>query len=170
MKKLSALLVLLTLATTTLFAQMDKDKGPRESPKAESKMGNVSVTYGQPSKKGREIFGGLVPYGQVWRTGANEATEITFEKDGTFGGKPVKKGTYTLFTIPNANEWEVILNSQLKQWGAFGYDKVKDKDVLHVTVPAKTSNKVIEKFTMTVKKDGLLMEWDKTMVWVPIQD
>src|SRR5689334_20084655 len=69
---------------------------------------DISVTYGRPYKKGRDIFGGLEPYGKVWRTGADAATEVTFKKDGTFGGKPVKAGTYTLFTIPNEKEWTVI--------------------------------------------------------------
>src|SRR6476660_6493757 len=82
------------------------------SPKASAEGKGVKVTYGQPSKKGREIFGKLVPFGQVWRTGANEASEITFNKDVTVGGKPVKAGTYTLFTIPKETEWTVILNSQ----------------------------------------------------------
>jgi len=168
MNKISALLLLFALAASPVFAQKDKD-GPRESPKASSSFGNVSVTYGQPSKKGRIIFGNLVPYGKVWRTGANEATEITFKRDAKFGGNPVKAGTYTLFTIPNEGQWEIILNSQLKQWGAFGYDKVKDKDVLHVTVPSKQLDKEVEKFTITVKQDGLMMEWDKTAVWVPIK-
>ncbi len=167
MKKLSALVVLMLVAAATVFGQKDKDK-PRESPKMEANGPNVHVTYGQPSKKGREIFGGLVPYGQVWRTGANEATEITFDKDGMFGGKPVKKGTYSLFTIPNKGEWEIILNSELKQWGAFGYDKIKSKDVLHVKVPAQATNKVVEKFTISVMSDGLMMEWDKTRVLVPM--
>lgn len=111
----------------------------QESPRVSAEGNNVKVSYGQPSKKGRAIFGGLEKYGKVWRAGANEATEITFTKDGTFGGKPVKAGTYTLFAIPNEQEWTIILNSELKQWGSFNYDKIKGKDVLQVNVPAKKS-------------------------------
>ncbi len=93
---------------------------------------DISVRYGRPYKKGRIIFGSLVPYGKVYRCGADSATTITFDKDANFGGKPVKAGTYTFFVIPNEQSWTIILNSQLGQWGAFDYDKYKDKDVLHM--------------------------------------
>jgi hypothetical protein len=139
------------------------------SPRASAEYGNVSVDYGQPSKRGRVIFGVLEPYGQVWRTGANEATTITFKKDGTFGGKPVKAGTYTLFSIPREKEWEIILNSKQGQWGSYEYEKIKGNDVLHVTVPSKTTKEVVEKFTITVKADALILEWDQTQVSVPIK-
>ena len=139
------------------------------SPKAVAKYGNVEVNYSRPSKRNRVIFGVLEPYGQVWRTGANEATEITFKKDGLFGGKKVKAGTYTLFTIPGEKDWVVILNSKLGQWGAFEYENVKDKDVVNVTVPSKKKAEVTEQFTITVKADELLLDWDQTLVAVPIK-
>nr|MCU0355191.1 DUF2911 domain-containing protein [Cytophagales bacterium] len=131
---------------------------------------NIKVAYGQPSKRERVIFGpgGLEPYGKVWRTGANQATEITFAKDGTFGGKPVKAGTYTLFTIPDEKEWTVILNSQLGQFGAFEYDKHKGKNVLEVKAPVKKTASVVEKFTITPTDKELKMEWDQTSVSVPV--
>ena len=151
------------LAIGTLFA---KDE-TRVSKHTTVSVGNISITYGQPSKKGREIFGGLVPYGQVWRTGADEATEITFTKPCLFGGKQLEAGTYTLFTIPGKTEWTIILNKQLKQWGWFGYDKVKDQDRMKVTVPSKQTDDVVETFTITPRADGFLMEWDKTSVFVP---
>jgi hypothetical protein len=166
MKKIFTLVVFALLATTMTFAQ---DKKPVASPKQTVTSGNVSVTYGQPSKKGRAIFGGLVPYGQVWRTGANEATEITFNKDVDFGGKHVKAGTYTLFTIPTEKEWTIILNSQLKQFGAFDYDKYKSKDVVHVTVPAKHISNTVEKFTISAESNALILEWDQTSVRVPMK-
>lgn len=130
---------------------------------------NVKVTYGRPYKKGREIFGGLERYGKVWRTGADEATQITFEKDVTFGGKPVKAGTYTLFTIPNEKEWTVILNGQLGQWGAYDYDKNKGKDVAQITVPVKKLDKVVEQHTIRFADPGMIIEWDKTQVTVPLK-
>ena len=98
---------------------------------------NVKVTYGRPYKKGRPVFGSLVPYGKVWRCGADEATTITFAKDGTFGGKAVKAGTYALFVIPTETKWTIILNGNAKQWGAFDYEKNKSKDVLQADVPVK---------------------------------
>jgi Protein of unknown function (DUF2911) len=158
--------MLLMLISVSLLSAKDKEK--RASPMATAKGKNVSVTYSRPYKKGRAIFGSLVPYGEVWRTGANEATEITFAKSGSFAGKPVKAGTYTLFTIPTATAWTVILNSELKQWGAFGYDKVKDKDVLQATVQSTHLDHVVEQFTITVKDNGLLLEWDQTSVLIPM--
>lgn len=138
------------------------------SPPATAEGKNVKVDYGQPSKKEREIFGKLVPYGEVWRTGANKATEITFATDGTFGGQAVKAGTYTLFTIPTETEWTIILNSALKQWGAYGYEKIKDKDVLKVKVPSSKLDGVVEKLTFRFIEGNMIIEWDKTQVTVPI--
>jgi hypothetical protein len=138
------------------------------SPRVTAEGKNVKVAYGQPSKKGRVIFGGLEPYGKVWRAGANNATEITFANDGTFGGLPVKAGTYSLFAIPNEKEWTIILNSELKQWGAFGYDKIKDKDVLKVNVPAKKIDNVVEKLTYRFTDTHMILEWDQTQVAVPV--
>ena len=139
----------------------------RKSPHDTVSVDNITVTYGRPYKKERKIFGGLEPYGKVWRTGADQATQITFEKDATFGGKPVKAGTYTLFTIPNPDEWTIILNSQLGQWGHYSYEKNKDKDVLQVKVPATKLDTPIEQHTIRFDKSNLIIEWDDTRVVVP---
>jgi hypothetical protein len=163
MKKISISLFLLLAVVCVSFGQ--NPSSPRIT--AESK--NVKVAYGQPSKRGRVIFGELVPYGQVWRTGANQATEITFVKDGTFGGKPVKKGTYTLFTIPSETEWTIILNSQLNQNGAFEYDQNKEKNVLEVKAAAKKAANAVEKFTIRPTDTALVLEWDATSVSVPMK-
>lgn len=166
MKHILFLSLFLVAAGTSIQCSSQPPKSPRVS--AEGK--DVKVAYGQPSKNGRVIFGGLEQYGKVWRTGANEATEITFNKDATVGGKPVKAGTYTLFTIPNENQWTIILNPELKQWGAFGYDKIKDKDVLHVDVPAKKLDNTVEKLTLRFNDaNNLVIEWDQTQVEVPIK-
>jgi len=144
---------------------------PVASPRVTAAGKDVKIAYGQPSKKNRVIFGELVPYGKVWRAGANEATEITFDKDATFGGKPIKKGTYTLFTIPTESDWTFILNPTLKQWGAFGYDKIKDKDVLQTKVPSKKIDSPVEKLTMSFdNNNSLVLEWDQTHVEVPIKN
>ena len=129
---------------------------------------NITVTYGRPYKKGREIFGKLEPFGKVYRVGADEATTISFAKDGSFGGKPVKAGTYTLCAIPNEKSWTVILNSQLGQWGAFKYDQYKDKDVLHVDVPVLALSTPVEQLTIAVPGKELTISWDKTKVSVPV--
>ena len=151
--------LMLTISTLT-FAQ---------SPRVSAESANVKVSYGQPSKKGRVIFGGLEKFGTVWRTGANEATEITFKKDGKFGGKPVKAGTYSLFSKLGEKDWTIILNSELKQWGAYGYEKVKDKNVVEVSVPVKTLKDVVEKLTITTNDKILTISWDTTSVVVPME-
>ena len=130
--------------------------------------GYIQVAYSQPAKKDRVVFGQLVPYGEVWRTGANEATEITFKTDAMFAGQLVSKGSYFLFTIPQPNYWEVILNDQLNQWGAFLYEKYKDKDVLHVKVPVTLQDSTTELFTITADSAHIKMAWDKTAVNIPV--
>ena len=139
MKNLLAIFAFFFAVTSLVQAQ---DKKAPVSPKVtvESPDKNIKVVYGQPSKKGRIIFGAdgsssLEKYGKVWRTGANEATEVTFKTDVMFGDKMVKAGTYTLFTIPGEKEWSVLLNSTLGQWGAYDYEKVKGTDVAMIKVP-----------------------------------
>jgi len=131
----------------------------------------VKVVYGRPHKKKREIFGELVPYGEVWRTGANEATEITLTNDVQLGGEKVDAGTYTLFTIPGKDKWTVILNSQLGQWGAYRHDP--DYDVVKFDVPATSIDTEYEPFTIVfdegAKKSNMNLIWDKTKVVVPIE-
>ncbi|KAA2243407.1 DUF2911 domain-containing protein [Chitinophaga agrisoli] len=164
MKQIFLFLAILGTTSYMAFSQ-EAPKSPRIT--AEGK--DVKVSYGQPSKRNREIFGKLVPYGEVWRLGANEATEITFAKNATFGGKPVKAGTYTLFAIPGKSEWTFILNSTLKQWGAFKYNEIKGNDVLKVTAPATTVGSPVEKLTITLPANKLVVEWDKTKVEVPVK-
>lgn len=130
----------------------------------------VKVIYSRPQKKGRDVFGGLVSYGQMWRTGANETTEIKFYRDVKFGGKDVKAGTYSLYTIPNESNWTLVLNTKLDTWGAYQYDK--GKDVARIEVNTQKTPATVEAFAIAFKKvDGgahMLMGWDNTMVEVPI--
>jgi hypothetical protein len=124
----------------------------------------VKVTYGRPHKKGREIFGELVPYGEIWRTGANEATEITFTNDVLINKKKLKAGTYTIFTIPEKDKWKVIFNSDLGQWGSYNYNA--DKNVLEIEAKVSALDVTYEPFTMEFQlqddEANLLMMWDKT--------
>jgi len=126
----------------------------------------VKVTYGRPHKKGRKIFGELVPYGKVWRTGANEATEITFTNDVLINGKKLKAGTYTIFTIPEKDKWTVIFNSDLGQWGAYNYNP--DKNVLEIEAKVSQLDITYEPFTIEFQLQDdeaeLIMMWDKTKV------
>jgi hypothetical protein len=162
------LLFFALLAGTSSFVSAQEKKAP-QSPRVTAEGQNVKIAYGQPSKKGRVIFGELVPYGKVWRLGANEATEITFAKDGSFGGKPVKAGTYSLFAIPEASEWTFILNSELKQWGSYEYEKIKGKNVVEVKAKATKTSAPVEKLSITAPADKVVVEWDDTHVEVPVK-
>ncbi len=147
-------------------------QNPPKSPLITVDGKDVKVVFGQPSKRGRVIFGAegsqsLEKYGKVWRTGANEATVITFKKDGQFGGKPVKAGDYGLFTIPGEKEWVLILNSEPKQWGAYNYKQ--DKDVLRITVPTIALKEPVEKLNFEVKDNALIFMWDTSSFSVPLK-
>lgn len=131
----------------------------------------VKITYSQPRKRDREIFGGLVPYGQVWRTGANEATEITLTKDVFINGLMITAGTYSLFTIPDKEKWVIILNKELGLWGSYNYNY--KNDLLRFEVPSKTDTSFTEAFTIKFDQRNnvadLLLFWDKTRISIPFQ-
>ncbi len=130
------------------------------------------VLYSRPQTRDREVFGKLVPYGEVWRTGANEATEITIYQDLMVGGKTIKQGTYTLFTIPREKEWTIILNNSTNIWGAYDYHV--EKDVARITVPVRKSPVPIDALSMNFAKsnDGadLFIGWDDSYVIVPFKE
>ncbi|UHG90719.1 DUF2911 domain-containing protein [Spirosoma oryzicola] len=144
------------------------------SPEAVAQFNNdgltITVNYCRPYKKGRVIFGGLVPYGKVWRTGANEATVIRFDQDVVIAGKPLKAGSYSLWTIPEQEKWIAIFNSETGQWGT-NYDQTKD--VLRVPIDAQSHKPTAEQFYIDFmkKSDGATMQlvWDETEAVVPIQ-
>jgi hypothetical protein len=128
------------------------------------------VIYSRPRKNGREVFGKLVPYGKVWRTGANEATEIKFYQDVDLGGKKVRAGTYSLFTIPGEKEWTVILNTDLDYWGAYSYNA--KNDVVRIVVPASPLQDNVEHFAIRFEEKGakraaMKLTWEKTALEVP---
>lgn len=164
MKKHLLFIVTFLFVASTGFAQ----KAPA-SPRITAESNLVAVAYGQPSKNGRVIFGDLVPYGKIWRAGANNATEVTFKKDVTFGGTKVKAGTYSLFVMPSKSEWSFILNPNLKQWGAFGYDKIKKDDVAVVTVKPTSTSATVEKMTFNVSDSSIDLMWDDTKASVPLK-
>lgn len=150
----------------------DKAKRPSPAATASGQIGSASITinYGQPAKNGREVFGKLVPFGEVWRTGANEATEISLDKDILLAGQRLKAGRYQLFTIPRADKWTIIINSKLGQWGAFFHDT--KSDVLRVDVPANSTETERERLNIFIEttppQTGFTIAWDKTQVFVPI--
>lgn len=130
----------------------------------------VKITYSRPHLRGRKIFGELVPFGKVWRTGANEAAELTTTGDIKLAGKNVPAGTYTLFTIPDKDKWTIILNKDLGQWGAYRYDE--EKDVVRFDVPTKELETTYEPFTIefeqTANDVALKMMWENTGVEIPV--
>jgi len=133
---------------------------------------DIEIHYSRPGAKGRVIFGGLVPFGEVWRTGANAATTISFSTDVKLGGQAVPAGTYALFTIPDAREWTIILNKVADQFGAFSYDAAQD--LLRVKAPVVALPAPLESFTIGVDELGvhsamLTLAWEKTAVRVPIE-
>lgn len=137
----------------------------------------LEVFYNRPYKKERQIFGGLVPYGEVWRTGANEATTFTTNKDIYVDGSLLPAGKYTLWTIPMEDSWKVIFNSEMYPWGITADEKpsrVPEYDVLTVEVPSKRTEQPVEQFTIdfTTAYDFVQMNfaWDRTLVRVPIKD
>src|SRR4051812_16518415 len=132
---------------------------PRDSASGQVGDAVVSVNYGSPSVKGRKIWGRLVPYGKVWRTGANEATTFTTSKDLLVEGKPLAAGSYGLFTIPGENEWVVVLNKVARQWGAFEYND--KEDALRVNVKPVSADSTSERLKFTFEKDTLFMSWEK---------
>jgi len=135
---------------------------------------SITVDYSRPSKKGRVIFGELVPYGKVWRTGANEATTVEVSKAIKLGGQPLPAGKYTLWTIPEADAWTVILNSKHYSWGVtYGGEAQLDPtaDVLRVEVPVQELPTEVEMFTIDVSSapPALNLKWDRTGVSIPIE-
>lgn len=180
MKKLNFLFVaMLFVAFSTEFAAAQKLPGVDPSPAdiAYFRPGGrgtaplIKVVYGRPYKKGRTMLGGQEAYGKVWRTGANESTEIKLYKDVTFGDKKVPAGTYTLYSIPDKDEWTIIFNSKLDTWGAYEYDE--SKDVARVKVPAGKTESEVETFTITFDGSGstgdMILAWENTMVKVPLK-
>lgn len=132
----------------------------------------VTLKYQRPNKNNREIFGGLVPYNEVWRTGANNATVLTFEDAVFINNQKIEAGSYALFTIPTSTNWTIILNKTAEQWGAYTY-KAED-DVLRFTVPSSSLSNIMETFTINFEnvKDNsvdLAIYWDKTRVSFPIK-
>lgn len=173
---LTLLSALLFVASATgAAAQANRIDFPAASPAAQLRqrvgLTDFEVVYSRPSVKGRKIFGELQAYGEVWRTGANAATKITFDTPITFGGQAVPAGTYGLFSIPGEEEWVVILNNVADQWGAFNYDAAED--VVRVTVPAQHLAETIETFAIWFndlrdESATLNLTWENTTVAVPI--
>ena len=149
----------------SLYAQR---ASPHETVNATVDGAKISITYGRPYVKGRKIAGGLVPYGQVWRTGADEATTLVTDKMLMLGSAHVEPGTYTLYTLPGEGSWQLIINRQTKQWGT-EYDQ--KQDLARVPMKVGKTASAVEQFTIAVTDTPgggeLQLSWENTLVTLP---
>lgn len=146
---------------------------PKQKVEQQFSMTKISVEYGRPGVKGRKVFGELVPFGKVWRAGANSATKVTFEQNVNIGGKDLTAGSYALFVIPMEKEWKVMLNKDANQWGAYTYDE--KLNVAEFTVPVQKLSDKQEWFEIAVNpvdihSAEMLIKWDMTKVAIPIKE
>jgi hypothetical protein len=164
------------MSATTLLAQTPKVEFPAASPTCTLKqrvgLTDIEIDYSRPGVKDRVIFGGMVPFGQVWRTGANSATKIIFSTPVKLNGTEIPAGTYALFTIPGEDEWTIIINKGAEQWGAFQYDE--KADVARLKATPTTLGRSIDAFTIEfnqIRDDSayLNLVWDKTVVPIKLE-
>jgi len=178
MRKLivAATAVLATTALTGVLLLAGQDKASRPSPpaKAECKLAGgkgISIDYSSPRAKGRKIFGALVPYGQVWRAGANEATTFVVGSDVTIGGKAVPAGSYTIFTVPAEDKWTLVISKKTGEWGT-AYPG-PDNDLARIDMKVSKLSAPVENFTIAFAQAGtgctLKMEWETTEASVDIK-
>ena len=174
MKKLIFTLFVATICSSA-FAQNYSVPAvsPRQKVEHQFSISNVSVDYSRPAVNGRKVFGDLVPFGDVWRAGANSSTKITFGQNVKFGSESIAAGTYSMFIVPQAKEWRIILNKDIQSWGAYSYNETLN--VLDITVPTEKLKSKIEYLEMvfmptTDGKLNLAIAWDFTKVIIPIAE
>ena len=168
-------LALLAFAGYQFMKFNTKKASPEETVVVDEGGTRIEVFYNRPSKRGREIFGALVPYNEVWRTGANEATTFSTNTDLRVGDQVLPAGKYTLWTVPGPQEWSVIWNSKMYPWGVSMNgvaSREEAHDVLTTTVPAGTLQNPSEQFTISLEAGDplyLVLEWDRTQVTIPME-
>ncbi len=167
---LSMLIFTVELANAQSFSSLDKESHDITYYKEGNDLKpQIKVLYGRPATDQDSVFGTEIPFGKIWRTGANEATEIKFYKDVMFGNKYVKAGTYVLFTIPNEDYWTIILNSNTDTYGTYFYNS--DKDIARIKVPA-TNGQPIDIFSIGFNSKNygtqMVLAWGKTRVKIPL--
>jgi hypothetical protein len=169
-------IVVLLAAAFFYFDYRNRTLSPPGSETLTSGGITVSVSYSRPSVRGRVIFGSaeqnaLQPYGEYWRLGANEATEVTFNRDVLFNGIPVKAGTYKMYAVPGPESFDIALNSELGEWGAREPDY--DKDILHTKIPVEKISTPVEQYTISLAPAGegvnMIFEWSDVRFVVPLK-
>lgn len=176
MKKLlviGSLLSLMLVCSFVVTAQQDKSKRPSPPEQAKWDLGGgkaVTIDYSSPRAKGRKIYGELVPYGQVWRTGANEATALVTPADLTIGGTAVPAGSYTIFTVPNKDKWTLVISKKTGEWGTDYPGQANDLARIDMKVSALPSP--VDNFTISFEKAGnganLNIDWETTRASVAV--
>ncbi len=162
-----------TVCTAACVAQGNKPLSPPGEASVKFDDGKtVTIQYSRPSMRGRKIFGGLVPYGQVWRTGANAATSLKTDVDLTISGANVPAGSYTLYTLPGMNSWKLIINKQTGQWGT---EYSQGQDLTRVDMKVGQLPSGMETFTISLDKTSatsamLKLDWENTIASVEIQE
>jgi len=166
--------ILAIAASVTAFAQ-DMSKRPSPPANAQCKFSDgktVTIDYSSPRMKGRKVYGGLVPYGEVWRTGANEATTFIPNTDVSVGGKDVAAGSYTIFTVPNQDKWVLIVNKKTGEWG-IPY-KYEGDELVRTDMTVSSTPSAVENFTIGFdqKADGctLNIDWENTRASVDVME
>lgn len=169
-------MILVGVMLSGVLRAQDEDKSKRPSPPATAtgKIGDatISVDYSSPAVKGRKIFGGILPYGKLWRAGANEATIFTTDKDITVGGKTLPAGKYSFFTTPGEKEWTIFFNSETGQWGdKKGGDANMDpaKTVLSFTVKVKKVKELKERLLYSIANNGVDLQWEYSDVFIKVK-
>lgn len=153
-------------------ASAQQPASPRDTAEIVFAERRIIVDYGRPYMRGRTVMGGLVPYGQVWRTGANQATHLMTQHDLRIGNVSVPAGTYTLYTLPGENAWQLIVSRQTGQWGTV-YQQAQD--LARIPMQVGRTAAPVEQFTISLNADpganrvNLVMEWENTRAWVPIE-
>jgi hypothetical protein len=167
--------LMLTILCLTLFGVAQEKQRPSPAASAQCKFADsksIKVDYSSPRAKGRQIYGGLVPYGQVWRTGANEATTFVTDANLSIGGKDIPAGSYTIFTVPSQNKWQLIVNKKNAEWGIPYKYEADELGRFDMSV-SKTSGPV-ENFTISFHEMGdgchMYMDWENTRVTIEISE
>lgn len=169
-------LILIGVIGYQILMYNTKRHSPAETIEYSENGQSISIDYCRPYKKGRDIFGGLVPYGETWRTGANEATTFVNSAALIIDGKTLSAGEYTLWTVPGLEQWEIILNAGEYGWGV-GFDQKASRDpqqdVIVATAPVEVQTPQLEQFTIAFEDGGehdvqLTLQWDETRVILPI--
>ena len=173
-KKAIVALVSMLVVCALAFAQQDKSKRPSPSATTQCKFDSKTITvdYSSPRMKGRKIFGGLVPYGEVWRTGANEATTFVTNAGLTVDGKDIPAGNYTIFTIPEQDKWTLIVNKHTGEWGIpYSY---QSEELVRIPMQVSKTASPVENFTISLQQGGagctLAMSWENTQASVKLAE